>query len=856
MKNVDPIVGRLLFYFWTNIKGVSLATSLACLLLVTFQAFGQTPKVSQQQAYDIVKRNLTEQTKEEEWVYAMNEILPAKTTLAVGRKSIIGPEFASWFFFIDDIPFANWAHSCRYAFVDINTGAYSVITNNFPPNVLNKLKRLTAVNIEPGKLFTFKGNTVGCNSSARDYAVIISGGYDANNNHVRYWNDCAAIYSALVNVHGYQDSHIYVLMSDGTSSAADRHQYNGTIDSSPLDLDGDGDADIQYSATKANITSVFNTLQGILDPSDNLFIYTTDHGSQISGMSAELNLWNYETMTDAEFAVEVNKVKAGQIHIAMEQCYSGGFIDNLTKVGRTIATAASYNELSWAMPPSYVYDEFVYYWTAAIAGSYPNGTAANADTNLDGYVSMQEAFNFAQSHDAASETPQFNSQPASLATQSSINGIKGPDLWSQDTPEDLGYEANTLSSAFYVSNDIWVRKQNDGFVTKVHQNPEYRDPALGVSNYVYVRVRNRGCATSSSANVKLYWAKASSMLGWGSPWDGSVVSPALMGGSIGTQPTGTVTSGGEVILEFPWFPPKPTDYSSFGADSTHFCLLSRIETSSVAPYGMTFPEGSDLGANVRNNNNIAWKNITVVDEFTGGNAVAGVTVGNLTKSRAITRLTFNTSATERRNPFLNWGTITVDLGEKLYGKWVAGDRAGAGIKEVGKYTLRLTSTDAWIGNMVFDPNDLFTPKIRFTILKQPPFELGNFTLDLNQYFTVNTVNKLIGGERFSINTNGKAKARMAGESALADKLNAIALEASPNPSSHQTRITYTVPQAAFVELAVYNAQGVKIATLTQEYQAAGRRETTFDVHNLSPGSYFYQLSVNGVTQAKQFLVVK
>ena len=36
-----------------------------------------------------------------------------------------------------------------------------------------------------------------------NYAVIISEGGNAWSNWVRYWNDCSAIYSTLINVYGY-----------------------------------------------------------------------------------------------------------------------------------------------------------------------------------------------------------------------------------------------------------------------------------------------------------------------------------------------------------------------------------------------------------------------------------------------------------------------------------------------------------------------------------------------------------------------------------------------------------------------------------------------------------------------------
>ena len=112
-------------------------------------------------------------------------------------------------------------------------------------------------------------------------------------------------------------------------------------------------------------------------------------------------------------------------------------------------------------------------------------------------------------------------------------GIPGPDLWSKDTSDDTGAEPNASAQPMYLSDDIWVRRQNDGLANQDHENPEYRT-AGGAPNYVYVRVRNRACSGTQAGTVKLYWAKASSGLSWPSPWDGSVTSPALMGSPIGS----------------------------------------------------------------------------------------------------------------------------------------------------------------------------------------------------------------------------------------------------------------------------------------------------------------------------------
>ena len=213
-----------------------------------------------------------------------------------------------------------------------------------------------------------------------------------------------------------------------------------------------------------------------------------------------------------------------------------------------------------------------------------------------------------------------------------------------------------------------------------------------------------------------------------------VTTPALMGGSIGSQSTGSVAGGGFVILEFPWYPPNPLDYISFGADRSHFCLLSRIETSATPPYGMTTPEGSNLGANVRNNNNIVWKNIDVVEASLGGGRIGWVTVGNFEPEELLTKLVFTTpKEAKHQKTIFEWGTIKVYLGKRLFRKWQNGDRVGAGIEVSGRYTIQILEPNAWIGNIKLSPKELYT--LRATV---KPFEdqtQGNeiFFLDVLQY---------------------------------------------------------------------------------------------------------------------------
>lgn len=271
------------------------------------------------------------------------------------------------------------------------------------------------------------------------YAVLISGGINAAKNHVRYWNETKCLYSLLKDA-GYTDANLYVLYADGVAR--------------------DTGMTVDYSATKANITTVFNSLAEKMRDNDTLLIMTTDHGGGFArapinathpagmyggavdtngdeadalseaaynldingdgdktdsvGVDETLWLWNEVTMTDDEFATEVNKLlHYSRMVIVMEQCFSGGFISDLLGPRRVLMTAANEGQPSWARKdPStntYTYDMFLYHFLAALRGTTPDtGTSVNADANADLSVSMLEAYKYARTNDTANEEPWYN----------------------------------------------------------------------------------------------------------------------------------------------------------------------------------------------------------------------------------------------------------------------------------------------------------------------------------------------------------------------------------------------------------------------------------------------------------------
>ena len=321
-------------------------------------------------------------------------------------------------------------------------------------------------------------------------------------------------------------------------------------------------------------------------------------------------------------------------------------------------------------------------------------------------------------------------------------GVPGPDLWSKDTSDDTGAEPNPSSQPMYLSDDIWVRRQNDGLLNQDHENAEYRAPG-GSPNWVYVRVRNRSCGSTQSGTVRLYWAKASSGLSWPAPWDGSVTSPALMGSPIGSAPV-TVAGGEHEILAFQWMPPDPADYASFGADQHHFCLLSRVETAETTPFGMTSPETSNLYANVQNNNNIVWKNISIVDDVAGRSS--GFTAANFGEEPHDLRVSF--TVPDETPTVFDWGRVLVDLPAKLAERLQQGDARG--IEWLSPTTFEVLKPPASVGGGIeLAPNELHAIDVRLVRTAKETFGARVLGLDVQQF----NGDEIVGGVRLVVRTH-------------------------------------------------------------------------------------------------------
>jgi endo-1,4-beta-xylanase len=78
----------------------------------------------------------------------------------------------------------------------------------------------------------------------------------------------------------------------------------------------------------------------------------------------------------------------------------------------------------------------------------------------------------------------------------------------------------------------------------------------------------------------------------------------------------------------------------------------------------------------------------------------------------------------------------------------------------------------------------------------------------------------------------------------------------PNPFNPATNIKYSLPQAGFVKLTVYDLIGREVQTLVNMEQPAGTHTAVFDAENIPSGVYFYTLQTNGLSFSKKMILMK
>lgn len=588
--------------------------------------------------------------------------------------------------------------------------------------------------------------------AARTYALIISGGVNPVANYERYWNDCSFIYQTLVKRYDIPKENIYPIMSDGTNPGADMNLTTGGFASQSLDLDFDGENEIKLAATKANIQSTLNSLANKLQKDDHLFIYVIDHGgTDDHNKQSYICLWNQQSMYDYELAEMLTPFtsKSVNVNVVLGQCFSGGFIDNLTKIGCVVATASKGHQSSWACP-DIPYDEFVYHWTCAINGANHvgntkdfSGNTINADTDGDGYISMKEAFTYAKEKDRiTSEQPQYISTPESVGEELAFDHYSLPsvDLYVKDTPEDTGREPNLTTTEFWKCEDIVVRNTDDGIF-------EHESPIFSTNHqmaYIYVKIHNRGKEKyTNGKHIRLYWALASTAISYDTFKGRESIDDYPTGGLVEPSfPIPSIAAGDSVICRLRWS--LPIVLEKYPDQNMHVCLLARIMDTS-------YDDGYLPGTfNVPLYNDQAQRNITVINR-TELEKEFFVFMRNIFKKDAKFSLEFKAPQFSDTT-FYQHLKVDLQMSPDIYTAWQKGGLKGENLQipqnanSPQLRTVRFTAPTARLKEITLKAEEFNTVSMNFNFTK---FDTSakTYSFDLIQK---DEDGNIVGGETFVV----------------------------------------------------------------------------------------------------------
>ena len=235
------------------------------------------------------------------------------------------------------------------------------------------------------------------------YAILYAG-----MSNLRHLNDLEFCYRMLVDRYGFHQNNIYVLNYDGTLNA---------WDIAPTVWPGDGTAyriKVTGQGNRAAFQAAFNNLKTKLKSHDLLFIHTNNHGDGMQGPVFMCQFPNFARYFATDFALDLGGLpKYRSLIVMMEQCGSGGFnapvLAASTAADSSIASACLVNQSSFASPDGH-WDSFARDWIAAEIGHDPYGAALafNPDTNHNGVIEAEEAFNYALAVQNPLDSPNYD----------------------------------------------------------------------------------------------------------------------------------------------------------------------------------------------------------------------------------------------------------------------------------------------------------------------------------------------------------------------------------------------------------------------------------------------------------------
>lgn len=374
-------------------------------------------------------------------------------------------------------------------------------------------------------------------------------------------------------------------MADGGTSGSIKtvSTYRNRMTSLSKDFDGDGLSDVYGAATSYNIDNAIDTYKTSLTSLDHLFIFIVgdseydplNYKMGTDGI-AYLKLWN-ETIPPSDmtpsynynavnFALSLYNVPA-KTTMLLDISNSEDFVANLEEAGYqgTVMTSGRGNGL--VFHSTYPYGRFVYNWLCDM--NYQTDIHDSnlgqmipfvGDPNNNRYITMEEAFNYANSHESQIY-PYYNSAPITWGRYMSFDDVaRDADLYIRHSRNDTGNEYvssnyNPFFGTTTSSPDIYLRNQQDGGIHSTHDTLDLSQP--GKKAYLYVKIHNDNNMNypATGQYLHVFWADTRN-LSLPVPHHTTVDVSDLnstMYGSIASVPiTNSISTGDSLLLCCEW----------------------------------------------------------------------------------------------------------------------------------------------------------------------------------------------------------------------------------------------------------------------------------------------------------------
>lgn len=329
--------------------------------------------------------------------------------------------------------------------------------------------------------------------------------------------------------------------------------------------------------------------------------------------------------------------------------------------------------------------------------------------------------------------------------------LKKVDLYMRDTPQDKGVEPNDSGRDMWESPDIWIRNDANS-TSEEHENPE-----AGKRAYIHIRIHNKGTQPSNrDARVFVYWAKAGLYLrrttfeGKEKLYNPETKEHCPAGGFIRSVAIPSIPAGGSTIVTIPWDLPDYKKYKKLTESPWHYCLLAEIMNPSESYYST---DSKELGSYVSRNNNVAQKNLTIINTdwngeilFPIGNLIEGaVTIHNGTSK--LSNLRVEMVDEENDSPITQEAEVSFKLNPTLAKACLNTPTEGLRLL-TDEAKLVATASLSKLSDIRLAPGETGILNVKFNFLTKKMSDKEQYTYKVR--LIDQETNKVVGGETYVV----------------------------------------------------------------------------------------------------------